>query len=155
SATLTLGANELEGGFWVEQNDFTQARRFYGLRRSEFGGGRDSLEFMVNPMATQWEYDFETETRMFYIQDTFSVTDALTVFAGAKSLKVENTADTVVGDNKSGTIEAEDNFLPQAGFTYELNGEHEIFGSYSENIRAFASSGTSGPFSTTAAGFAA
>ncbi|MDX2275412.1 MAG: TonB-dependent receptor [Hyphomonadaceae bacterium] len=151
SATLTLGAHEIEGGVWLEANDFNQARRYYGTSRST---PRDSLEFLSNPHTTEWEYDFNTDTTMYYVQDTWTVTDALTVVAGFKSLNVENSAETVSGPNKTGTIEANDDFVPQAGFTYDVTPDHQIFGAYSENIRAFESSATGGPFSASAAGFA-
>lgn len=153
SATLTVGDHEIEGGFWMENNDFNQARRFYGLARA--ANTRDSLEFLANPFFTQWEYDFETETRLFYLQDSWSVTEALTVNAGFKSLSVENSATTVAGTNKTGTIKAEDNFLPQIGVSWDVNGDHQLFASFAENIRAYESSNTAGPFSATAAGFAA
>ena len=153
SAKLDLGNHAIEAGFWVEQNDFNQARRFYGLARA--ANTRDSLEFLRNPFFTQWEYDFETETRLLFVQDSWSVTEALTVFGGFKSLSVENTASTVTGPNKTGTIKAEDNFLPQFGAIFDLNGDQQIFASFSENIRAFESSNTGGPFSASAAGFAA
>jgi iron complex outermembrane receptor protein len=153
SVNLDLGAHALEAGFWFEQNDFNHARRFYGLARA--ANTRSSLNFLENPFFTQWEYDFDTETRLFYVQDSWSITEALTVFGGFKSLSVENSARTVTGPNKTGTIKAEDNFLPQIGATYELSADHQLFASYSENIRAFESSNTGGPFSASAAGFAA
>ena len=153
SANLDLGAHAIEAGFWLEQNDFNHARRFYGLGRA--ANTRSSLEFLENPFFTQWQYEFETETRLFYVQDTWSVTDALTVFGGFKSLSVENTARTLTGPNKTGTIKAEDTFLPQVGATFDLNADQQLFVSYSENIRAFESSNTGGPFSASAAGFAA
>ena len=153
SVMLNLGAHTIEAGFWVEQNDFNHARRFYGLSR--VANTRSSLDFLANPFFTQWEYDFETETRLFYVQDSWAVTEALTLFGGFKSLSVENSARTLTGPSKTGTIKAEDNFLPQVGGTYELNGDHQIFVSYSENIRAFESSNTQGPFSASAAGFTA
>jgi iron complex outermembrane receptor protein len=153
SATLTVGNHEIEGGFWMESNDFNHARRFYGLARA--ANTRDSLEFLANPFFTQWEYDFETETRLFYVQDIWSVTEALTVNAGFKSLSVENSATTVIGANKTGTIKAEDNFLPQVGVAWDLDSDHQLFVSYAENLRAYESSNTGGPFSASAAGFAA
>lgn len=153
SANLDLGAHAIEAGFWVEQNDFNQARRFYGLSRA--ANTRDSLEFFANPFFTQWEYDFETETRLLYVQDSWSVTEAVTLNAGFKSLSVENSATTVTGDNKTGSIKAEDNFLPQIGVAWDVDGDHQLFASYAENLRAYESSATSGPFSATAAGFAA
>lgn len=154
SATLDLGGHSIEAGFWVEDNDFNQARRYYGLSRSG-DGGRDSLDFLENPFATEWEYNFNTQTTNLYLQDTWSITDALTVNAGFKSLTVENEASTVVGANKTGSIKAEDNFLPQVGVSYDLNADHQLFASYAENMRAFESSNTGGPFSASAAGFAA
>jgi iron complex outermembrane receptor protein len=153
SATLTVGNHEIEGGFWTENNDFNQARRFYGLARA--ANTRDSLDFLANPFFTQWEYNFETETRMFYVQDSWSVTEALTVNAGFKSLSVENSATTVTGPNKTGTIKAEDSFLPQVGVAWDLDSDHQLFASYAENLRAYESSNTGGPFSASAAGFAA
>lgn len=152
SATLDLGTHVIEAGFWVEDNDFSQARRFYGLTRAG-DGGRGSLDFLENPFFTQWEYDFNTKTTHLYLQDTWSITPALTVNAGFKSLKVENEAATVVGPNKTGKIKAEDNFLPQVGASYDLNEDHQLFVSYAENIRAYESSNTGGPFSASAAGF--
>ena len=56
---------------------------------------------------------------------------------------------------KNGTIEADEPFLPQVGFNWSISDDLEWFGSAARNVRAFASSGTSGPFSTTAAGFEA
>jgi iron complex outermembrane receptor protein len=152
--TWRLGSHELNAGVWYETNDFTQARRFYG-EPSAAAPTRSFLDFQRNPFRTDWEYDFETETVQFHLQDTISVGDAWRFNVGFKSLRVENTAATIVGPDKSGTIEAEEGFLPQAGFVYELSGEHELFGAVARNMRAFASSNTSGPFSTTAAGFAA
>jgi len=153
SANLDLGAHQVEAGFWLEENDFNHARRFYGLARA--ANTRDSLEFLENPFFTQWAYDFETSTRLFYVQDSWTVMQGLTVNAGFKSLSVENSADTITGPNKTGTIKAEDNFLPQVGVAYDVNSDHQLFASYAENIRAFESSNTGGPFSASAAGFAA
>lgn len=149
--TAEIGDHTVSGGFWFEQNDFAHARRFYGLNRAS--PGRSSTQFQRGAMATQWQYDFDTETRQFNLSDSWKVMDALTVTAGFKAVKVENTAKTLVGPVKNGTIKAKDNFLPQAGFVYELTNEHQIFGSYAENIRTFESSNTGGPFSTSQEGF--
>lgn len=70
-------------------------------------------------------------------------------------MKVENTASTVTGPNKTGTIDATEGFLPQLGVTYDVSENQEIFGQFARNARAFVSANTAGPFSTTAAGFVA
>jgi iron complex outermembrane receptor protein len=74
------------------------------------------------------------------------VNDALTLSAGFKSVSVDMTVDTNVNgfavpaaganNDLDGTITSEDNFLPQVGFTYLLTGDSEIFGGYTENMRA-------------------
>jgi iron complex outermembrane receptor protein len=75
--------------------------------------------------------------------------------AGFKGMKVENSATTITGTNKSGTIEAKESFLPQLGFTWAPWEGGELFGLAARNARAFVSANTAGPFSTTAAGFVA
>jgi len=155
SGTLELGAHSINAGVWYEDNEFNQARRYYGLNRS--APQRSFLDMQSNPFRTDWEYDFSTTTWQFHVQDTWKVTEALTLNAGFKSLSVENEGRTVFARTtsleKNGTIKAEKNFLPQVGVRYELNPDSELFAAYSRNMRAFPSSGTSGPFSTTKAGF--
>jgi iron complex outermembrane receptor protein len=152
--TWTLGSHEVEGGFWYETNDFNQARRFYA-EPSRAAPTRSFEDFQTNPFRTDWEYDFDTETLVFHLQDTMALGDAVRLNIGFRSVTSENEATTVTGPVKSGTIEAEDTFLPQVGLNWAVGDNVELFTSVAENIRTFASSGTSGPFSTTAAGFAA
>jgi iron complex outermembrane receptor protein len=152
--TWTGGNHEVEGGVWFENNDFDQARRFYA-EPSRAAPTRSFEEFQTNPFRTDWEYDFNTETVVFHLQDTMSLGDAVRFNIGFKSVSSENEATTITGAEKSGTIEADDTFLPQVGLNWSVSDNAEIFASVAENIRTFASSGTSGPFSTTAAGFAA
>lgn len=156
SATLEIGNHTINGGGWVENNEFEQFRRFYGLDRA--APQRDSLSFQSNPFFTQWGYGFETDTTQFFLQDTWNVTDALTANFGFKSLQVEGAVDSLVRNNAtpvpgasttlSGTIKSEDNFLPQVGFTYDLSDTFQLFGGYSENMAAFVSAATAGPFAS-------
>lgn len=154
SLTWKLGNHELNGGIWFESNDFTQARRFYG-EPSTAAPSRSFEDFQRNPLSTQWEYDFETTTRVFHLQDTWALTDTVRLNAGFRAVKSENEATTVVGAVKTGTLATDEPFLPQLGINWKLNDDLEWFASGSRNVRTFASSGTSGPFSTTAVGFAA
>jgi iron complex outermembrane receptor protein len=156
--TWTSGAHEVNGGIWYETNDFTQARRFYG-ESSGAAPTRDFMELQSDSFQTDWEYDFDTQSYVFHLQDTWSVTDTLRLNFGFRSVRAENTAKTVLARTanvvKNGTIEAKEAFLPQVGFNWSISDGMEWFGSAARNVRAFASSGTSGPFSTTAAGFEA
>ena len=150
----TLGGHALEAGVWIENNDFNQARRFYP--ESNLAGPTQSFtSFRSNPLLTQWEYAFETKTLQYHLQDEFSIGETLKFVAGFKGMTVENSATTITGPNKSGTIEAQENFLPQLGFTWAPWEGGELFGLAARNARAFVSANTAGPFSTSAAGFAA
>lgn len=150
----SAGAHTVEAGVWLEQNDFGQARRFYP-ENNPLGPTQDFTDFLRDPLLTQWEYTFSTRTTQFHIADTYSVNDALKVNFGFKSMKVENSASTITGPNKTGTIDASESFLPQVGVTYDVSDNQEIFGQFARNARAFVSANTAGPFSTTAAGFVA
>ena len=154
SLTWKVGSHEINGGLWFESNDFVQARRFYG-EPNVAAPSRSYEDFQRNPLLTQWEYDFDTTTRVFHLQDTWAVTDSVRINAGFRSVWSENEADTIVGPVKTGTLETDEPFLPQIGINWRLSDDLELFAAGSRNVRAFASSGTSGPFSTTAAGFAA
>jgi len=156
SLTYLMGNHEIEGGLWIEQNDFEQYRRFYSENRS--GPTRDFLGFLSNPFFTQWGYAFDTQTLQFFLQDTWQVTDKLKLNGGFKSLKVENSVDTLVINNAppvagtnanlNATIETEETFLPQLGFNYQVSDQTEVFGSYAQNTAAFVSAATAGPFSS-------
>ena len=150
----TLGGHALEAGVWIENNDFNQARRFYP--ESSLAGPTQSFtSFRSDPLLTQWEYAFETKTLQYHLQDEFSIGETLKFVAGFKGMKVENSATTITGPNKSGIIEAQENFLPQLGFTWAPWEGGELFGLAARNARAFVSANTAGPFSTSAAGFVA
>jgi len=152
--TATFGNHTVSGGFWYEDNDFEHARRFYGLELA--APQRNSLEFMRDPFFTQWHVDFNTKTQQFFLQDDWQVSDALKINFGFKSLDVENEAQAILlpATRAEGTIEAKDSFLPQAGFNWQLSDSSEVFGSYTENMRAFQAASTVGPFATTPANFA-
>ena len=142
--TIDLGAHKVSGGFWHELNHFNQARRFYAETAS--APSRDPLDFQENPFFTQWQYRFETKTWTGHVEDEWTVTDALKVNFGFKSIKVTNSVKTVVGSALSGQIESKDTFLPQAGFVYKFSPDFEAFGGYTENMGAFVSAATAGPF---------
>jgi iron complex outermembrane receptor protein len=148
--TLDLGAHTVSGGFWVENNEFNQARRFYAETFNR--PSRDPLGFQSNPFFTQWEYAFETRTLQFYLQDVWAITEALKVNFGFKTLKVENEVSTVQVFDPTRAMEAqldsEDNFLPQIGFVYQADNGVEVFGGYTENVAAYVSAGTAGPFAS-------
>ncbi len=147
------GPNMLEAGIWYENNDFRQARRFYALDNTLAGSSRDSLKFQKNPFATQWDFDFNTETVQYHVSDRLDL-GQLTLSGGFKGVKVTNRANPLVaGGLPSGNIESKDWFLPQAGILFRVTEDAELFANYTQNMRAQIAAATSGPYSTTQAGF--
>ena len=144
--TIDVGAHRVSGGFWHEVNHFNQARRFYA--ETAAAPSRNPLDFQSNPFFTQWQYRFETKTTTGHIEDEWTVTDAFKVNFGFKAIKVTNNVKTVVGNPLSGEIESKDNFLPQVGFVYKATPDFEVFGGYTENMGAYVSAATSGPFAS-------
>ncbi|NYT42595.1 TonB-dependent receptor [Sphingomonas sp. R-74633] len=144
--------NDVTVGFWYENNQFQQARRFYALS-SRTAPDRDSLDFQSNPFATQWDFDYTTDTFQYYVQDKLTFGD-LTLNLGWKGFKVKNQADpNTAGGLASGEIDVTDWFQPTAGFNFRIGGGAELFGGFSQVTRAFVASATTGPFATTQAGF--
>jgi iron complex outermembrane receptor protein len=153
SLAYEAGINRFEIGGWYESNTFRQARRFYGMANGTTPN-RATLQYQNNPFFTQWEGKYDTETMQYYVQDTLTLADGRLVLNGGwKGMQVKNRANLTTGTLVAGAIQAKDWFLPQAGFLFKLGGGAELFGTYTENMRAFVSSATSGPFSTTQVGF--
>ncbi len=153
SGAAKLGDHSLAAGLWLEDNDFVQARRFYGLDLA--APQRDYADFQKGAFRTDWAYHFFTRTRQFYVQDEWAASEALTVTTGFKSLTVTNHATTRAGPNKDGMISARNHFLPRVGLRYRLDAGDEFFANYGRSMRAFPSSNTSGPFAGTGAAFQA
>jgi iron complex outermembrane recepter protein len=152
SLNAEIGDHDITIGGWYEHNDFTQARRFYAYE-SRTSAGRDHTEFQRNPFFTQWLFDFNTDTLQYYVQDKMSFGD-LTVNVGWKGFQVNNEADPrVQGALAAGKIKTKDWFQPHVGAAYKFSNKAEVFGGFTQVTRAFVSSATSGPFSTTQAGF--
>jgi iron complex outermembrane receptor protein len=124
-------------------------RNFYAVT-----GPQDDNFFLTNPMSTAFKQDFTTVTTQFYLQDTYAMLDGkLKINGGFKSPKVTIDATSLVGTRAAGQIVASKSFLPQAGVTYALTRDDEIFASASQNMRAYQP-GVNGPFSQTQSAFA-
>ncbi|WP_443969762.1 TonB-dependent receptor domain-containing protein [Sphingobium sp. CR28] len=152
SVDFTVGAQTLEAGAWYENNKFDQARRFYAFA-SRAEPGVSFRDYPKNPFFTQWAFDFTTDTFQYYVRDKIDL-GMVTLNVGWKGFKVTNEAEAVVSSSfPEGKIKAEDWLQPHAGFAVELSREAEIFGGFTQVTKAFASATTSGPFSTSQAGF--
>jgi len=152
NVTAEIGFNTLTVGVWYENNDFEQARRFYAYA-SRTSAGLDHLKFMKNPFFTQWDINFNTRTFQYHVQDEIALGDAK-ISLGWKGFQVDNEARAIVqGGRTVGDLSTKDWFQPHVGVNYDFNNGLEAFAGFTSVTRAFASSTTSGPFSSTQAGF--
>lgn len=152
SLAFDIGSNSITIGGWYENNDFNQARRFYAFD-SRTSPGRSFRDFPEDPFATQWEFDFNTETLQYHVSDRIDL-GALTLNVGWKGFEVTNEATPVIAANfPSGSIKVEDWFQPHVGFNFEASDTTEVFGGFTQATRSFASATTTGPFSTNQVGF--
>ncbi|MFZ4873588.1 TonB-dependent receptor [Janthinobacterium sp. Mn2066] len=146
--TWEVANHTINAGFWGERSLHTLTRNFYAVT-----DGTYQDHFLSNPFATGFKQDFTTTTRQFYLQDTMSLlNDKLSLNFGFKSPKVSIESVNLVGTRAAGNIEAKKAFLPQAGITYRLNKDDELFTSFSRNMRAYQP-GITGPFSQTQQAF--
>lgn len=142
------GNHTLSAGFWGERSLHTLTRNFYAVT-----GPEDTNFFLSNPTKTGFKQDFTTTTTQVYIEDTIALlNDRLKLNAGFKSPKVAINAISIVGTRAAGSITAAKSFLPQAGLSYRLNKNDELFASASQNMRAFQP-GVNGPFSQSQTAF--
>ncbi len=152
SLTYEAGANSLQIGGWYEGNRFNQARRYYGL--ADAAPNRSALDFQSNPFLTQYQGVFHTYTYQYHVEDTLKLADDRLVLSGGwKGVRVTNKAAVQTGPLASGHIGTKDWFQPQVSVVYHVTPAAELFADYTENMRAFVSALTAGPFSTTQAGF--
>lgn len=149
SLTYTLGIHKLNGGLWFENDDFTQARRYYATSATN---PRSPYDIPSGPFRTDWAFNYNEKTVQWFAQDTITVSPRLTVNVGFKSPTVEVTGTETTGaDRPSGTITSKKSLLPQLGMVYKLDQRNELFAGVAENMRAIYTQ----PFGTTKAGFAA
>ena len=154
SVDVQHAAHAIKLSAWREGNDFVQSRRFYATAPNVLS---DPTQYPTDPFFTQWQYRFRLETSQFSVADTYSVSESLSMGGGFKSLRVSNDATLEAGTARpSGTIVAQNNFLPQLGVNWKLSKTDEVFATAARNMRAFQGTATgTTPFATTEAGFAA
>ena len=113
----------------------------------------DLLKFQTSPFFTQWNIKFHAKTLQDYVQDDIAIGDAK-ISLGWKGFKVDNRAAPVIsGGRTAGDLSVEDWFQPHIGVNYDFGGGLEAFAGFTSVTRAFGSSTTSGPFSSTQTGF--
>jgi iron complex outermembrane recepter protein len=155
SINWEVGFNTFEAGFWYEDNTSSAARYI----RADVTGPIDLGQFFVGqsqPASSQWAQETKWKTRQFYVQDTVKLLDdALIVDFGFKGTYSRSDAYAIPGIAKTappassqfatGSLVAEDYFLPEVGVRWEVARGHELFASYAENMAMFQGGFKLGP----------
>ncbi len=157
SLKWNIGFNEIQAGFWLEENTSSAARYI----RTDVKGPIDLGRFFGGtPSTAQWVQETDWETRQFYVQDTVRLLDdRLTIDFGFKSTYSKSDAEAIRGiatnappatsQFATGSLTAEDNFLPEVGVHYQLAPGHELYISYAENMAMYQGGFKLGPQSVT------
>ena len=151
STDFKIAFNNITVGGWYENNNFNQARRYYGFA-SRTDPGRSFRDYPKNAFRTDWDFDFTTKTIQYYVQDTIDL-DPLKINLGWKGFKVTNEADAIVkGVYPEGRFKTEDWFQPSVGLVYSIGDHAEAFAGFTQATRAFPTLNGS-IWGTTQAGF--
>lgn len=137
SLQFSLGNNDIELGVWGEDANNNQERNYFALSGqytylSNFYASEE-------PMARGFFQNYDTTTRMGYVEDTIHLLDdKLTVNFGSKALNTTTTATSLFPSSyAAGRIVASNGFLPQAGVDYKLDSQQDIYASYSKNMDSY------------------
>ncbi len=138
------GGNRLEAGYWLENNDFDIARRWYAT--SVASPVYDLLSIPSNPYETQWAYHYSTTVAQAYIQDKLQITDRLSASAGVKlsDTWTRGTLTNWVGaasGYSQGSLFAGNKPLPQLGVVWDVTNRDQIYFDAAKNLRAFVAGG--------------
>lgn len=153
SVKWNFGAHQVQAGFWFEENTSSAARYI----RTDVTGPFSLAHYLSGqPANAQWVQETDWETRQFYVQDTMTVIqDVLTVDFGFKSTYAKSDATAIRGiavnappassQFATGSLTAEDNFLPEIGVHWQVAPGHEVYASYAENMAMFQGGFKLGP----------
>jgi iron complex outermembrane receptor protein len=155
---LNLGGvkNHIQGGLWLEENTSSAARYIWTnigqnapYNLGQYLGGQ--------PQTVQWAQQTRWSTQQFYIQDTASLfDDAVAIDFGFKGSRAKSDASAIPGvaaqnantvstQFATGSLLANDSFMPEAGARWKIAPGHEIYASYSENMAMFQGGFKLGP----------
>ena len=145
-----IARHTINAGVWYEYGNFNEGRYFTQAPLLGQGTlGNPTTGFPVSKVfAHPWQEAFSSNTFVFHLQDTYRVTDTLTINAGFKSMIV-NSGNNVATQNLSingaliaqGRLEASNAFLPQISANWRFLPHHELFFDVSHNMRTFPEDG--------------
>ncbi|MDP3735848.1 MAG: TonB-dependent receptor [Hyphomonadaceae bacterium] len=145
-AAWEVANNTIEGGFWVETDDYHRTQ----LRLNHAGGIQTGAVLYNEVAYFRRNYESTRETLQVFLKDTISfLDDRLNVEVGVKALSIDYSLEgyrdfndyfRVVGGvgvagwgPQSVGATYEDTFLPMAGAVFNVTDNEQVFASYSQN----------------------
>ncbi|MFA5901937.1 MAG: TonB-dependent receptor, partial [Hyphomicrobium sp.] len=131
----------IAGDVWGEDNNYTLPSTATCRITSTAGSGSGQTAGTVVPCPTgplqRRDQKTETTTSMFFVGDSWNITNWLKLDAGVKHVSIKRDIANYLPDANPGKTELSDDVtLPTAGVSIQLNKEHQIFGSYAESFRS-------------------
>ncbi len=154
-----IGFNRIQAGLWLESNTSSAARYIW----TNVTGPFSLAQFLKGqPNTAQWVQQTNWNTRQFHLQDTMTLLDDTLIvdfgfkgtFSKSKAVAlpgIAKTAAAAASQFASGTLVAEDNFLPEVGLLWKAAPGHELFASYAENMAMYQGGFKLGPQSVSQA----
>jgi len=139
-----LGDHDIELGGWFERNASRTGRRWYPF--SAANNDLTPYDVPRNPAFTQYDVSLRTDDINVHLQDSWHVTDTLTLQAGFKSM-FQTAGNNVITNQRNapgtavpvvfptGTISSNGWFLPQVGATWDADDNWQVFANIQENYR--------------------
>jgi iron complex outermembrane receptor protein len=154
-----IGFNHIQGGLWYEDNTSSAARYIW---TNVTGPESLSNYFSGQPQQAQWVQQTRWKTTQYYLQDTATLlNDAVSLDFGFKGTDAKDTATALPGISltpppastqfANGSLEAKNNFLPEAGVRWRVAPGQELYLSYAENMAMFQGGFKLGPQSVSQA----
>ena len=154
-----IGFNHIQAGYWYEGNTSSAARYIWTNVTAPISLGQ---YLQGQPQQAQWVQQTTWRTNQYYLQDTATfLGDSLSIDFGFKGTDAKDTALALPGISQTpppassqfanGSLEAKDNFLPEAGVRWRIAPEHEVYVSYAENMAMFQGGFKLGPQSVSQA----
>jgi iron complex outermembrane receptor protein len=144
-----LEQHTLNAGVWYEHLHAYVPENLYSEPVLGEGSPLNPLGDLPAAYATPWAYTYSDNTKQAHLQDTYQVTPNLRLNAGFRSLFFTGTSGIVQNEAAysgytslpSGSLSANNAFLPQISGNWEFTPGQETFFNASKNMRVFSQSG--------------
>jgi len=125
--------NHIEAGFWLENQERDNWRNWHKVLDATVSMQYDRREYW-----TDFDNTFNTDTIMYYIQDTIEL-NRFSIVLGLKQFMVDLSKYDNVNKEEVATIDSESEVLPSAGIAYNLNdGRSQLFANFTRNHGAIS-----------------